>query len=287
MTQTAAVDAAPRIAAALAEHPGVVDVYAEESETGGVRVFVVALPGGGRVPAEGRCALIDASGGQVEGILRDVSLAGVRVIVEGDPPDIGTPVQMWIEAEALGAGVDGWLGQVRWVHGQEVGVSFAGNFDEGLPLVRLVRAFAEAADGLPSMPTPVDPRTRARIIRRAVMQVGTLSVEAVATDVSETGLGLRARDSVRLDLRSRDVQIRVEADGLWRVGVHGTVVRHVDAFVAVALRPDRLQQRSLRALVEQTVARPSVALEALEAWIVGRGLARPEEIRLVDAISRR
>lgn len=278
---------ATRTAGVLAEHPGVVDVLADEDATGAVRVLVVPLPGAGRVPASGRCALIDPEGRAVEGVLRDVSLAGIGVAVDGEPPELGTVVQMWIEADALGAGVDGWLGKVCWVHEDQVGVAFAGNFDEGLPLVRLLRAFSVAAQGRQFRHPPIDAGTRARIGRPAVMQVGTIAVEAFAVDASEIGVGLRTAEPFHLDLPGRDVQVRVEADGLWRKGVHGTVVRMADRFAGVALRPTSVQRRSLRALVEQTVLHAVVTPEALQAWLASRGVPRPAELRLVDVIARR
>jgi hypothetical protein len=288
MTQTSAADLAPRLAAALVRHPAVAAarVAAAAVDGGPFLARVVPAANSGRFAASGRCALIDASGAQRDGELLDIAWTGIRARVAGaEQLEVDAEVQLWIESEALGGGVEGWLGRVRWIQGEEVGVAFAGNFDEGAPLVRLVQAFAAAGGGqIPRAPA-VDERTRVAVIRQARLHVGTLAIEGRTRDLSLGGVGFEADELTHLDLRSRDLRICILSEAFGPEGIRGTAVRHDGTFVGVELLPTESQQRSLRAVMEGAVMRATVSTAALAAWLRGHGLSQSVEVRYVDELA--
>lgn len=291
MAEAVRLDPDPRIAAMLMRHPGVAAAKVRIAEDGVLEARVLPAPSGNRIPAAGRCALIDASGTVFEAELVDVSWSGVCVHFEEGrerPPALDAEVQLWIEAEALGHGVDGWLGRVRWVHGGLLGVSFAGNADEGAPLLQWVEAFARCAGGATagSRPLVSGRPLRARVDRRAVVHVGTLEVPSRTVDVSASGVGIRLGERSFLDLRMRDVRVRIEADRLWEEPFQATVVRQDGDRIGLALRSGATATRALSSLAEREAARDEVSTAALTDWLHGLGVREPIRVQRVTTQDR-
>ncbi len=276
MTQAVQLDPDPRIAALLMRHPGVVAARIRLAEDGVVEARVLPAPGRSRIAARGRCALIDAGGSVLEGQLVDLSWSGVCVRLEHTvdrAPDLDTEVQLWIEAEALGKGVDGWLGRVRWARGRDVGVSFEGNVDQGGPLLKFVEAFASVADRVSALDTPETGRPlRVTLDRRAVVHVGAARLDARTVDVSATGVGLRLAMPVHLDLRTRDVRLQIDAKRLWDDPFAATAARQDGDRIGLAVRSDAPAASALAALTEREAALDTVSTQALQDWLRGFGV---------------
>jgi hypothetical protein len=288
MAEAVRLDPDPRIAAMLMRHPGVAAAKVRIAEDGVVEARVLPASSRRRVPAAGRCALIDAAGDVFEAELVDVSWSGVCVrFDEGRkrPPALDAEVQLWIESEALGGGVDGWLGRVRWVRGGLLGVSFAGNADEGAPLIQLVDAFARCASEAPAgTREPVAGRPlRVCVDRRAELHVGTLEVPARTLDASVSGVGIRLAESSFLDLRMREVRVRIDAAGLWDEAFQATVVRQDGDRIGLAVRSDAAATRALATLAEREAARDDVSTAALADWLRGLGMLEPIRVQHVAA----
>ena len=276
----------PSIAANLLRHPGVAAAKVRIAEDGVVEASVLPAPSRGRVPARGRCALIDVSGGVVDAELIDISWAGVcvRVAESGErAPALGAEVQLWIEASALGDGVDGWLGRVRWVRGREVGVEFAGNVDQGAPVLQLVADFERAG---PQQPAPcsveVDRPLRVAFRRKVRLHVGAMALGGQSLDVSVGGIGLELYEDLLLDLRTRDVRVQVDAAGLWETPFPATVVHHDRQRVGLELRADLACARALADISEREARRDEVTPAALEDWLRSLGVRESVRVRRVD-----
>lgn len=279
----------PSIAANLLRHPGVAAARVRIAEDGVVEARVLPAPPRSRVPAQGRCALIDASGGVVDAELVDISWAGVCVrIADSDPraPGLGAEVQLWIEASALGGGVDGWLGRVRWVRGRDVGVEFAGNVDQGAPVLQLVADFERARAQRPSPGLGDSDRPlRVAFRRRVRLHVGSAVLDGQCSDVSVGGVGLELDEDLRLDLRARDVRVQIDAAGLWETPFPATVVHHERRRVGLELRADLACARTLAELTEREARRDEVTPAALEDWLRGCGVRESVRVRRVDSWS--
>lgn len=287
MPQAARLDPDPRIAALLLRHPGVAAVRVRVADDGVAEARVLPTPGRSRMAAQGRCALIDDGGTFVDAELVDISWAGVCVRLGESvevPPELGAEVQLWIEAEALGGGVDGWLGRVRWVRDRDVGVAFEGNADEGIPLLQLVEAFARVSGRTTGFASMASRRPlRASFDRRAVLHVGSVGVEARTVDIAATGVGLELVEPFHLDLRTRDVHVQIDATRLWDEPFRATVVRHEGDRVGLALRHDLPASRTLAAMTERAAAEDSVSPRALADWLRGSGLRETVRVLHVAA----
>ncbi|MBK8979463.1 MAG: PilZ domain-containing protein [Planctomycetes bacterium] len=293
-------DSLDALAAALREHPCLAEVHVAEvpAETAGV-------PGGGaavvawvvperaslRVPARGPCLLVEDDGREHPGQLVDVSFDGLRVRVDSVPPPVGAAVQANVEPAALAGGVEGWLGVVCWQAGRDVGISFAGNWDERAALVRLIHECAEQHEQAAAEPEPFPAGPAPRIALDVACTLTDPAGVGHATrtlDISATGIGLVAPAGLHGALHGAAVRLRLGVPGGSDRALPGVVVREDGGVLGVALAPDAAARDWLGGLVARAIRSRVVSARSLTGWLAQAGVALPDSLRVVvtDALPR-
>ncbi len=266
----------------LLQHPCLLDAHCalqadpDRPGHGQVVAWVVPEPTSLRVPAAGLCTLVTEDGDEFAGSLCDVSFDGLRLKTADVPPPVGARVQAVVESPALGGGLEGWLGEVAWTRGREVGMAFGANWNEREAIYRLIQDFADAgvsvhdAESAADAPAPgrnIGRRTRVAIdLPCAVTLPGGRKISLRTRDVSASGLGLMGYQGPDLVGQSLAVELRIYggADHPLRVVV---ARQTADGLLGVELDAHCEAATWLAEMVDLSIRTRAVGSRVLLGWL--------------------
>lgn len=277
------------VAGVLRQHPCIAEarlkIDEEHFESPKLVAFVVPETASFRVPAEGRCSLIDEDGHEWPSSLCDVSFDGMRLRVDQGivPPAVGEWVQAHVEASAIG-GMMGWLGRVCWQRGSEIGVGFleSGDAEE---LQRFVQAFSSTPHGALEPEAEVGPRTRVMLdVPVQVAFDGGEQRSLRTLDLSPTGVALSGYEGP--DPVGRPVEVRLMIPMLDKHVIPGVVVRQDGDLIGLSLAPHPDLRGTLESYVEMAIRTRSVTAPVLQRWVEANlsDVAAPDAWFVVDRL---
>ena len=273
----------------LRSHPCIaaakLTVETEYFDEPSIAAWVVPEPAMFRVPATGRVHLIGIDGNEWAASLCDASFDGLRVrLLEGQTaPDVGTNLQIHVESSAIG-GLVGWMGQVSWQAGMELGIGFSPDSNDE-QLRRFVDAFTREAAGAIASETEIGTRTRVALDLPVTVQFGSAEPRSLRTDdLSPTGVSLSGYEGP--DPTGNSVLLSLGIPSLGEQLIQGIAVRREEDRVGIALVPDESQQDSLRSLVEAAIRMRVVTAPILSRWMeeMQPDLPQPDTWFVVDAL---
>ncbi|MEO0479754.1 MAG: PilZ domain-containing protein [Planctomycetota bacterium] len=282
-------EALGELSAFLRSHPCIAEakltVESEYFDEPRIAAWVVPEPAMFRVPATGRVQLIGIDGTEWAAAMCDASFDGLRVrLLDGQAaPEVGTNLQIHVESSAIG-GMVGWMGQVSWQAGMELGIGFSPDSDQE-QLRRFVEAFTCEASGAISSETEIGFRTRVALDVPVRVQFGSSEPRSLRSyDLSPTGVGLS--DYEGPDPTGNPVRLSLGIPGLVEQKIHGIAVRRDGDRVGIALVPDEAQQSRIRDLVEAAIRMRVVTAPILSRWMreMQPDLPQPDAWFVVDAL---
>lgn len=266
----------------LLQHPCLLDAHCalqadpERPGHGQLMAWVVPEPTSLRVPAAGLCTLVTEDGEEFAGSLCDVSFDGLRLKTADVPPSVGARVQAVVESPALGNGLEGWLGEVAWTRGREVGMAFGANWNEREAIYRLIQDFADAgapahdaasASDAPSPGRNIGRRTRVSIdLPAAVTLPSGRKISLRTRDVSASGLGLEGYRGP--DLVGQSLQIELRIHGGADHPLRAVVARQTaDGLLGVELDARSDAATWLAEMVDLSIRTRAVGSRVLLGWL--------------------